>query len=106
MTRTPAQAAYEAYKLDHAPAWEMLPVEAQQAWTEIANAVAFAILHCDRKDGALQQGDRVFKDRGDYQFEGNIAVIFAKRSGEVRAVVEDDRGMLMILRPDQLNAKP
>ena len=112
MTRTPAQAAYEAARA-HADAvmgpisemgWERLSDVRRQFWTDVANAVAFAILHCDRVEGGLKVGDRVVKADGDYLFDGRIDALFAKQSGAVRAVVEDHRGILMILRPDQLQA--
>jgi hypothetical protein len=41
-------------------------------------------------------GDKVSKVGGDYQFEGHVVCKFAKRSGAVRYVVEDDRGVLHI----------
>ena len=105
MTRTPAQAAYEAgnARADAAP-WLELPAAVRHYWADVANAVAFAILHCDRVEGGLKVGDRVVKADGDYLFDGRIDALFAKQSGAVRAVVEDHRGILMILRPDQLQA--
>jgi hypothetical protein len=113
VTRTPAQAAYEAriaaLRVDmpdgaRVAAWDQLPAHEREAWTAVANAVAFAILHCDRVEGGLKVGDRVVKADGDYLFDGRIDALFAKQSGAVRAVVEDHRGILMILRPDQLQA--
>lgn len=41
-------------------------------------------------------GDPVKKIGGDYTFEGIVRAVFAKRSGEVRFVVEDDRGVLHV----------
>lgn len=41
-------------------------------------------------------GDPVEKVGGDYRFEGHIVARFRKRSGELRYVVEDERGILMI----------
>jgi ABC-type uncharacterized transport system ATPase subunit len=46
-------------------------------------------------------GDRVIKTDGDYTFEGNI-VAFKKKSGKIRIVVEDDRGVLMIMNSSQI----
>lgn len=46
--------------------------------------------------------DRVIKDSGDYTFEGMVVSIFYKRSGVMRCVVEDDRGLLFIFSPSQL----
>jgi len=48
-------------------------------------------------------GDRVIKRKGDYTFEGTIQAIFTKRNGgAVRYVVEDDRGICMIMNEAQL----
>ena len=41
-------------------------------------------------------GDAVSKVGGDYRFDGVVVAAFAKRSGLVRYVVEDDRGILHI----------
>lgn len=41
-------------------------------------------------------GDRVEKLGGDYTFVGVIVSRFAKLSGAIRLVVEDDRGVLHI----------
>ena len=49
----------------------------------------------------LQVGDLVSKIQGDYRFDGWVRAVLTKRSGEVRIVVEDDRGVLFIARPDQ-----
>lgn len=49
-----------------------------------------------------QIGDPVVKTGGDYRFEGEVVAMFAKRSGAVRLVVEDDRGVLHIFSPSQL----
>ncbi len=40
--------------------------------------------------------DHVFKVGGDYQFSGYIVAKFVKLSGQIRYVVEDDRGVLHI----------
>ena len=49
----------------------------------------------------LLVGDRVSKVGGDYRFDGVIVAVFAKLSGATRIVVEDDRGVLFIARPEQ-----
>ncbi len=41
-------------------------------------------------------GELVKKVGGDYQFEGQVVAAFAKKSGAIRYVVEDDRGVLHI----------
>lgn len=52
----------------------------------------------------FQVGDRVRKDEGDYTFEGVVRAVFTKRSGVIRYVVEDDRGLLFIFNSSQLKA--
>jgi hypothetical protein len=47
-------------------------------------------------------GDRVIKDGGDYTFEGTVIAVFKKRSGAIRFAVEDDRGVVMIMNPQQV----
>jgi hypothetical protein len=47
-------------------------------------------------------GMRVAKRSGDYFFEGVIVARFEKRSGQIRFVVEDDRGLLFIFNENQL----
>lgn len=43
-----------------------------------------------------QVGDTVKKTGGDYSFVGKVVAAFKKRSGVVRYVVEDDRGVLHV----------
>jgi hypothetical protein len=45
----------------------------------------------------IQIGDIVVKTTGDYIFMGEVCCEVIKRSGEVRYVVEDSRGLLMIM---------
>lgn len=52
---------------------------------------------------AICVGDRVRKCTGDYTFEGQVIAIVTKRSGAVRYVVEDDRGLLLILNESQID---
>lgn len=49
-------------------------------------------------------GSRVTKVGGDYAFEGTVQGIVVKRSGAVRYVVEDDRGVLFIFSANKLKA--
>lgn len=49
-------------------------------------------------------GDKVHKVGGDYTFEGAVVSVFAKLSGRVRYVVEDDRGCLHIYSEKNLEA--
>lgn len=44
----------------------------------------------------FQLGDGVAKLGGNYTFEGEVVSVFTKRSGALRYVVEDDRGLLLI----------
>ena len=52
----------------------------------------------------LNVGDRVVKTVGDYRFEGEVVSVFAKRSGIVRVVVENDEGILHIFSENQLKS--
>lgn len=47
-------------------------------------------------------GDLVVKDRGDYVYAGEVRSVVVKRSGQVRYVVENGAGMLMIFSASQL----
>ena len=52
---------------------------------------------------AYELGDFVRKTGGDFSFEGHVVgVIRKRRSGEIRYVVEDSRGLLFIFRCEQL----
>jgi hypothetical protein len=50
-------------------------------------------------------GDKVEKVGGDYRFDGIVVAKFAKLSGLVRYVVEDDRGVLHIYSEKNLKLK-
>ncbi len=50
----------------------------------------------------LPIGARVRKTQGDYVFEGEIRSVFTKRSGVIRVVVEDSRGLLLIMNEKQV----
>jgi hypothetical protein len=47
-------------------------------------------------------GDIVTKTGGDYSYTGHVVGRVVKRSGQVRWVVEDDRGLLFIFNTSQL----
>jgi hypothetical protein len=49
-------------------------------------------------------GSRVIKTSGDYTFEGTVVAALKKRSGVQRYVVEDDRGLLLIMSQAQIAA--
>jgi len=49
--------------------------------------------------------DEVQKVGGDYTFEGVVVAVFEKLSGQVRYVVEDDRGCLHIYSAKNLEFK-
>lgn len=53
-----------------------------------------------RDDRAI--GHRVTKRGGDYEFDGVIVDVIRKRSGAIRYVVEDDRGLLLIMNAKQV----
>ncbi len=46
--------------------------------------------------------DAVRKVGGDYRFDGVVVAVFPKLSGQVRFVVEDDRGVLHIFSEAQI----
>lgn len=50
----------------------------------------------------FERGDRVEKVGGDYSFEGVVVSEVKKRSGAIRYVVEDDRGLLFIFNSSQI----
>lgn len=50
-------------------------------------------------------GDSVRKVGGDYRFDGIVVAAFQKLSGLWRYVVEDDRGILHIYGPNNLERK-
>ena len=54
---------------------------------------------------AFAFGDAVTKIGGDYTFDGEVRAVVVKLSGQVRYVVEDDRGQLHIYREDQLGPR-
>lgn len=43
------------------------------------------------------------KQGGDYEFEGTCVSVFFKKSGLLRVVLEDKRGLLFIFNPSQLH---
>lgn len=47
-------------------------------------------------------GDAVEKVGGDYSFSGVVVAVVVKRSGAIRYVVEDSRGLLFIFNGGQL----
>jgi hypothetical protein len=50
-------------------------------------------------------GDSVEKTGGDYSFEGVVVSTFQKKSGKIRRVVEDGRGILHIFSEGNLRRK-
>jgi len=47
-------------------------------------------------EAQFKVGDKVEKVGGDYTFVGQVVAVFAKLSGAIRLVVEDDRGVLHV----------
>ena len=56
-------------------------------------------------DAKFKATDLVQKVGGDYSFGGEVVAVFQKKSGVVRYVVEDDRGLLFIFNESQLSLK-
>ncbi len=50
----------------------------------------------------FEVGDPVQKVGGDYSFEGIVVAAFKKFSGQIRYVVEDERGLLFIFNEKSL----
>jgi len=44
----------------------------------------------------------VYKHGGDYSFRGQVRAVFAKKSGAIRVVVENEDGILHIFNEMQL----
>lgn len=53
----------------------------------------------------FQVGDLVSKVGGDYRFDGTVVAAFRKLSGQLRYVVEDDRGVLHIFSGQNLQPR-
>lgn len=53
----------------------------------------------------IKIGMKVEKVGGDYQFKGIVVSVFVKLNGNIRCVVEDERGLLFIFNPNQLRQK-
>lgn len=67
-------------------------------------AVTISRLFEDAVIPKFHWGDQVSKVGGDYTFEGVVVSVFAKLSGRVRYVVEDDRGCLHVYSEKNLEA--
>jgi hypothetical protein len=50
-------------------------------------------------------GEKVRKVSGDYRFVGHVVAAFQKLSGQIRYVVEDDRGILHIFSEANLEGR-
>lgn len=57
----------------------------------------------DPQPTTFSVGDFVEKTTGDYRYAGTVVGVIHKLSGEVRYVVEDSRGLLLILNARQLH---
>jgi hypothetical protein len=75
----------------------ILPGLSDAEWEEIARGEV-------RRRAAMKfvVGDKVQKVGGDYAFVGVVVSAFGKHSGQVRYVVEDDRGILHIFSEKNL----
>jgi hypothetical protein len=77
--------------------------DAQHAYEDDINA--FLAARQSSTAPLFVEGDEVEKSTGDYQFEGVVVSEVHKRSGEVRYVVEDDRGLLLIMNGKQIHKR-
>lgn len=68
--------------------------------TEIAEEVDRFLR--EQSSNKFKLGDKVYKPEG-YKFPGTVVSVFEKTTGEVRLVVEDDRGLLHIFNESQLD---
>ena len=50
----------------------------------------------------IKVGDKVQRVNSDYKFIGTVVSKFNKTTGQIRSVVEDDRGVLFIWRRDNM----
>jgi hypothetical protein len=50
----------------------------------------------------IKVGDKVQRVNSDYKFIGTVVSKFNKTTGQIRYVVEDDRGVLFIWRRDNM----
>jgi hypothetical protein len=50
----------------------------------------------------INTGHKFVKTSGDYTFEGEVIAVITKKSGAARYVVEDDRGLLLIMNEKQV----
>jgi hypothetical protein len=50
-------------------------------------------------------GETVEKTTGDYRFVGTVVAVVHKLDGQIRYVVEDDRGLLLLMSSGQLQKK-
>lgn len=75
--------------------WDELPPGVKALWCDVALAVL---------QGGT--GKLVHKVTGDYRFQGDVRSIFAKRSGALRVVVENDDGVVHIFNTLQLKEGP
>lgn len=55
---------------------------------------------------AFHEGDWVIKNAGDYSFNGVVLVVFRKRSGSPRYIVENSDGVVHIFSAVQLSIDP
>lgn len=56
-------------------------------------------------DQKFNIGDSVSKIGGDYRFDGIVRAVVIKGNGDIRYVVEDDRGTLFIFNAKQLDIR-
>ena len=79
----------------------------KNAWEDLAALItkASAGEACEQPTTRFKTKDKVKKVGGDYTFEGEVVAAFPKLSGQIRYVVEDDRGILHVYSDRVLKAR-
>lgn len=77
----------------------------EEEWNKVVTKACSNILN-SLLHTKFRVGDKVYKSKGDYTFDGEIVGVIQKRNGAVRVVAElDGRGLLHIFSENQLELK-
>ena len=85
-----------------------VPGKPDRSFEEIADTLAENLMAAActyYAEPGLGLYEEVKKVGGDYEFEGTVVSVFKKTSGQVRYVVQDDRGVLHIYSAKNLKPK-